>query len=137
MSDDTRPAAAPSGEGDARLDWIELTGLRVFGRHGVLDEERRMGQPFIIDLALGLAAADRGDRLDRTVNYAEVAQQVHDVVAGEPVDLVETLAERVAAVCLTHRLVQRVRVAVHKPQAPIALPFDDVRVRIERQRGTA
>lgn len=119
------------------LDWITLTGLQVFGRHGVLDEERRMGQPFVIDLALGLAAADRGDRLDRTVNYAEVAQQVHDLVAGDPVDLVETLAERIAAVCLAHELVQRVRVVVHKPQAPIPLPFTDVSVSIERSRDAA
>jgi dihydroneopterin aldolase len=103
----------------------------------VFPEERREGQTFVVDLVLGLdtrpAAAD--DDLTRTVHYGVVAEEVVAVVQGEPVDLIETLAERIAQVCLRHEAVQQAEVCVHKPDAPITVPFDDVTVTITRSRA--
>jgi dihydroneopterin aldolase len=68
------------------------------------------------------------------VHYGEVAEEVAAVVAGRPVDLIETLAQRIADACLGHAVVQEVEVTVHKPEAPITVPFDDVTVTITRRR---
>lgn len=115
-------------------DVIRLTGLRVRGRHGVLPEERRDGQDFVVDvvLHLDLAPAAGSDDVADTVHYGELAERLAAVVAGEPVDLVETLADRLAALCLSYDLVERVAVTVHKPSAPIPLAFDDVSVTVMR-----
>ena len=115
-------------------DRIALTGLRVRGFHGVLPEERRDGQDFVIDvvLHLDLAPAAASDDLRDTVHYGELAHLLHEVVAGEPVDLLETLAQRLAEVCLASPLVRRAEVTVHKPQAPIDLAFTDVSVTVVR-----
>jgi dihydroneopterin aldolase/2-amino-4-hydroxy-6-hydroxymethyldihydropteridine diphosphokinase len=120
---------------DAPIDRIVLTGLRVHAHHGVLDSERRDGQPFVIDLevALDLAPAGDTDELARTLHYGELAEEVAEAAGRDPVDLIETLAERVAAVVLAHPVARSVRVTVHKPDAPIAVPFDDVAVVIERR----
>lgn len=122
---------------DPTADRIELRGLRARGRHGVLPAETELGQVFVVDLVLevDLAPAARHDDLTRTVNYAEVAQQVHELVTGPPVALIETLAENIAATVLTHPVVQAVQVTVHKPQAPVPVPFVDVTVRIRRVKG--
>ncbi|WP_029259662.1 MULTISPECIES: dihydroneopterin aldolase [unclassified Microbacterium] len=118
------------------LDEIVLTGLTVFGRHGVFEHERRDGQEFTIDLRLrlSLAQAAVSDEVRDTVHYGELAEKVAAVVAGEPVNLIETLAERIAAVGLEDRRVQDVAVTVHKPHAPIALDFTDVAVTVHRRR---
>jgi dihydroneopterin aldolase len=118
------------------VDRVSLRGLRVVGHHGVFAHERENGQVFVVDLVLGLdtSAAAASDDLSRTVHYGVVAEQVAAVVAGEPVDLVETLAQRIADTCLGHEAVEEVEVTVHKPQAPIAVPFDDVTVTITRRR---
>ena len=115
-------------------DRIALTGLRVRGFHGVLPEEREQGQLFVVDvvLELDLRPAAASDDVADTVDYGELATRLGAVVAGEPVDLIETLAERLAAVCLSDRRVHRVEVTVHKPDAPIALPFEDVLVTVVR-----
>jgi dihydroneopterin aldolase len=117
-------------------DRIELRGLRARGRHGVLPAERELGQEFVVDVVLGLdvspAAAD--DDLSRTVDYGTLADQLVGVVRGDPVDLLETLAERLAGVCLADPKVEEVEVTVHKPSAPIAHPFTDVAVSIHRTR---
>jgi dihydroneopterin aldolase len=118
-------------------DEITLTGLRVFGRHGVYDEERRDGQEFVVDVTLRLdtrAAADSDDVAD-TVHYGDMAEQIAQIVGGEPVDLLETLAARLADHLLEADIVDGVRVTVHKPQAPIPLTFADVSVTIERTRS--
>ena len=119
-------------------DEITLTGLRVFGRHGVYDEERRVGQDFVVDVTLRLDTrpAAATDDVTDTVHYGELAEQIAAIVGGEPVDLLETLAARIADQVLTADLVDRVRVTVHKPYAPIPLSFTDVSVTIERARGT-
>ncbi|GAA1815475.1 dihydroneopterin aldolase [Agromyces neolithicus] len=119
-----------------RVDRITLTGLRVRAHHGVFDFERADGQEFVIDVsvAVDLAAAASGDDLARTVHYGELAEAVVAAVERDPVDLIETVAERVAGVALVWAAVDEVEVTVHKPQAPISVPFTDVSVTIVRGR---
>lgn len=118
-------------------DEITLTGIRAFGYHGVYADERRDGQEFVVDATLFLSlqrAAETDDVVD-TVHYGELAESIAGVVAGEPVDLLETLAQRIADVVLTDERVRLTAITVHKPQAPIAVPFADVSVTIRRGRG--
>lgn len=118
------------------MDEIRLTGIRGHGHHGVLDFERRDGQEFIVDLVLGvdLAPAGRSDALADTVDYSAVAAAAHSIIVGEPVDLIETVAHRIADACLGFAAVRHVEVVVHKPHAPIDVQFGDVAVRIARSR---
>lgn len=118
-------------------DRITLTGVRVRAHHGVFEFERAEGQEFVIDVsvAVDLSAAASGDDLDRTVNYGELAQAVAGAVSRDPVDLIETVAERVAVVALEYPAVEEVEVTVHKPEAPISVPFADVAVTIVRRRA--
>jgi dihydroneopterin aldolase len=117
-------------------DEIALSGLRVRGHHGVFEHERRDGQEFVIDavLELSTAAAATSDALADTVDYGVLAQRLAAVVAGEPVNLLETLVTRLADECLTDPRVDAATVTVHKPQAPIPLTFADVTVTIRRGR---
>ena len=118
-------------------DRITLRGLRATGHHGVYEHERRSGQPFVVDLTLqvDLRPAARSDDVADTVHYGELAEQVVAVVTGEPVDLIETLASRIADVALGYPIVSSVEVTVHKPEAPITVPFDDVAVTVVRDRA--
>ena len=118
------------------VDEIALTGLTVFGRHGVFDHERENGQEFTIDLRLGLPLreAAASDDVADTVHYGELAQQVVAAIESDPVDLVETLAQRVADLALAYPRVDEVEVTVHKPEAPVGVPFEDVAVTIRRGR---
>lgn len=120
-----------------RLDQIRLSGISATGYHGVFEHERRDGQTFVADVVVHLDTrrAAAGDDLAHTLHYGELAQQVADVLAGDPVDLIETVAERIAATVLAHGIVQAVDVAVHKPQAPIPVPFGDVVVAVHRDRS--
>ncbi len=117
-------------------DRVSLRGLKVWGYHGVFDHERADGQDFLVDVVLcfDTRAAAHSDDLTDTVNYAAVAQSVTSIVGGEPVNLIETLAARIAEACLADPRVESVEVSVHKPHAPIPLPFDDVVVSIRRTR---
>ena len=117
-------------------DQIRVTGVRAYGYHGVLAEERRVGQEFVVDLVLDvdLTAAAASDELSETVDYAMVAAGVVSVIEGEPCNLIEVLATRIADRVLTESLVQRVAVTVHKPHAPVGVPFTDVAVTITRPR---
>jgi dihydroneopterin aldolase len=118
-------------------DRISLLGLRVFGHHGVLEHERHYGQEFVVDAVLWVDTrpAAAADDLSLTVDYAEVAAALADVVSGEPVALIETLAGRLAAACLSASpVVAEVEITVHKPQAPLPQPFGDVTVSIRRSR---
>jgi dihydroneopterin aldolase len=119
-----------------QVDRVTLRGLRIRGHHGVFQREREDGQTFLVDLSLGLdtAPAAAGDDLTRTVHYGVLAEEVAAVVSGEPVDLIETLAQRIADTCLGHEVVEEVEVTVHKPDAPITVPFDDVTISITRRR---
>ena len=116
------------------LDQIALRGLRVFGYHGVLDSERRDGQEFAIDAVLWLdtSAAAAFDDLGLTVDYAALAGRLAAIVAGPPVRLIETLAQRLAEAALTQTRASEVEITVHKPHAPVGQPFEDVAVTIRR-----
>lgn len=118
-------------------DRIALTGLRARGRHGVFDFERERGQDFVVDvvLELDLGKAAASDDVADTVHYGELAGALVAVVEGEPVNLIETLADRLAGVCLADARVAAATVTVHKPQAPIPHEFADVAVTIGRSRS--
>ncbi len=119
------------------LDRISLKGVRALGFHGVFDEERRDGQEFRVDVVLGvlsISKAAKSDDLRHTIDYGGVAQAVVEVIEGEPVNLIETLAVTIADRCLAFDYVRAVKITVHKPQAPIPVPFDDVSVSITRAR---
>jgi 7,8-dihydroneopterin aldolase/epimerase/oxygenase len=119
-------------------DELALTGLACFGYHGVFDFERREGQTFVVDLVLGLdtAPAAASDDLSETVDYGSLATAVKTAVEKEPVDLIETLTQRIADVCLLDDRVEWARVTVHKPDAPIDATFTDVALTITRSKLT-
>jgi len=118
------------------LDRICIAGLRVRGNHGVLDHERAGGQVFVIDAVLWLdtAPAAVSDDLSLTADYSGVADRLAKIVAGPPVALIETLADRLAAACLAEPLVREAEITVHKPQAPVPLDVADISVTIRRSR---
>lgn len=117
-------------------DQLAIRGIEIFGHHGVFDFERTDGQVFVIDLVLGLdsAPAAAGDDLSQTVDYGTLVADVKQAVEEDPVNLIETLAQRIADVCLVRPLVDSVAVTVHKPDAPIEATFQDVALTIERSR---
>jgi len=117
-------------------DRVGLYGLRARGRHGWFGWEREQGQDFVVDVELSMdtAPAARTDDLADTVDYGAVATAVVAVVEGEPVRLVETLAQRIADVCLQDLRVTAVTVTVHKPQAPVQVQLTDVAVTVTRRR---
>lgn len=117
-------------------DRITLRGLRVFARHGVLEHERRRGQEFVIDAVLWLdtAPAAAADDLTRTVDYGAIADRLASLASGSPVRLIETLADRLAAACLSEPAVEEAEITVHKPHAPLAQMFADVSVTVRRGR---
>jgi dihydroneopterin aldolase len=118
-------------------DRITLTGLRVFGYHGVFEHEKRDGQDFLVDVTvwLDLTAAAASDDLTQTVHYGELAERVAAIVAGDARDLIETVAGDIADEVLTDDRVREVEVTVHKPSAPIPLSFQDVAVTVRRARS--
>lgn len=118
------------------LDRVAVHGIRGTGHHGVLESERRDGQTFVVDVVLGVDTrpAAASDDLADTVDYSAVAARVLGVVEGPPCDLVETVAQRVADVCLSFAGVEAVEVVLHKPEAPVGVPFRDVAVTIVRSR---
>lgn len=118
-------------------DRITLTGLRVHGRHGVHDYERRNGQEFIVDLTvwLDLGPAATTDELSATLDYGALAQRAAEIVGGQPCNLIETVAGRIATEILTDHRVHAVEVTVHKPHVPLAYSFTDVSVTLSRERS--
>ncbi|MDR2253778.1 MAG: 2-amino-4-hydroxy-6-hydroxymethyldihydropteridine diphosphokinase, partial [Bifidobacteriaceae bacterium] len=116
------------------LDVIELVGITARGRHGHLPTERENSQPFVVDLALHLDTREAAetDSLNHTVDYRQVARTIVELVEGEPVALLETLAARIADAVLALGRARSVEVAVHKPEAPLGVEFKDVAVRVRR-----
>lgn len=121
------------------MDQIRLTGVRAVGKHGVLDFEHERAQTFVVDatLFLDLAPAGHSDDLHDTVDYGAIAKGIVAIIEGDHVDLIEKLADRIASMILEYPAVARTQVTVHKPSAPIVVPFDDVSVIVERSRETA
>jgi len=136
MTPDTTTAATPDGA-ERPLDRLSITGIEAVGHHGVFDFERRDGQPFVVDITLGVDTrqAARSDDLADTVDYGSLTLRVKEAVENDPVDLVEKLAQRVADVCLADERVGWAEVTLHKPQAPIATTFRDVTLTIHRERA--
>jgi 7,8-dihydroneopterin aldolase/epimerase/oxygenase len=118
-------------------DTIAIVGLRGRGRHGVYDHERADGQEFVVDVTLevDLDAAAGSDDLADTVDYGALATRLMTIVTGEPVNLIETLAGRLADACLADPRVTGAVVTVHKPRAPIPYDFADVAVTLRRVRS--
>jgi 7,8-dihydroneopterin aldolase/epimerase/oxygenase len=121
------------------IDQLTVTGIECFGYHGVFDHEKREGQPFVVDLTLGLdtLAAAASDDLRDTVDYGSLVAAVKAAVEADPVDLIETLAQRLADVCLRDVRVEWARITVHKPDAPIEATFGDVTLTITRERPSS
>ena len=117
-------------------DRIELRGLTVRGRHGVLEHERADGQEFVIDITvwIDLVDAAASDNLSDTYDYGVLAQQAAGIVAGPPRNLIETVAGEIAEDVMNDERVHAVEVVVHKPQAPIPQTFTDVAVVARRSR---
>ena len=117
-------------------DELSVLGIACRGHHGVLEFERREGQTFVIDLVLGIETglAAASDDLRDTVDYGSLVASVKAAVEKDPVDLIETLAQRIADVCLLDARVEWTRVTVHKPDAPIDATFSDVTLTITRRR---
>ena len=117
-------------------DRIAIRGLRAHAHHGVYKREREYGQLFLVDAVIEVDTrpSAAGDDLELTVNYAEMAQKLHSALVHEPVDLLETLAQRLADVCLADPLVDAVEITVHKPDADLGVPFGDVTVTIRRTK---
>lgn len=118
------------------VDCITLMGIRAQGTHGCLDFEHTRPQNFSVDarLFLDLTTAGRSDNLVDTVDYGQISHRIVSVVEGPHCNLIESLTERIAQAILRHPRVRRVIVTVHKPSAPLTVPFDDVAVTIERSR---
>lgn len=119
------------------LDCIQITGIAAHAYHGVEDFEKKDGQAFSIDLRCWLDTREAGasDDLRHTINYAEISRQAYNFLTGRSVDLLETVAHRIALELLEiHTLMQEVEVTVHKPHAPIPVPFHDVAVTVRRTR---
>ena len=131
MTTNDRLAGGPTGP-----DRLAVLGIEATGHHGVFDFEKRDGQVFKVDLTLGLdiRPAARSDDLQDTVDYGSLVAAVKTAIEHDPVDLIETLAERIADVCLTDKKVEWAEVTVHKPDAPIEATFSDVALTIHRSR---
>jgi|HigsolmetaAR202D_1030399.scaffolds.fasta_scaffold00084_3 dihydroneopterin aldolase len=121
-----------------QYDIISLEGMRFIGHHGVYQDERNLGQPFEVSLAMACSTRVAGlnDDLSQTVDYAQVCLQVQKIIEGEPVHLIETLAERIASTILNqHEQVFSVRVKVAKPHVRLSVPGVVASVEIERDRS--
>ncbi len=120
------------------LDRLAVEGIRVTGHHGVLDSERETGQLFKADVVAHVStrAAALRDDLSKTVNYSDIADRAAEVLAGDPSQLIETVAEHVARAVLEMDGVFCVDVRIHKPQAPLHVEFKDVSVTIRRDVRT-
>ena len=118
-------------------DSIRITGLELFGHHGVFDFEKHDGQRFLIDLTVWLETdrASHSDDLNQTLDYSALVNKVAEVVQGEPLDLIETLASRVLDVVWGFDQAHSAEVTIHKPDAPVEFPVADISVTMKRERS--
>jgi dihydroneopterin aldolase len=124
---------------DEPTDRLAVQGIEAVGHHGVFDFERRDGQVFVVDLVIGIDTRDaaRTDDLQHTVDYGNLVAKVKNAIETDPVDLIETLAQRIADVALAEQRVRWTEVTVHKPDAPLEATFSDVTLTITRTRSGA
>lgn len=117
-------------------DSIRITGLELFGHHGVFDFEKHDGQRFVVDLTVWIATdrASHSYELNQTLDYSELVNKVAEVVQGEPLDLIETLASRVLDVVWGFDQAMSAEVTIHKPDAPVEFPVADISVTMKRER---
>lgn len=117
-------------------DIISIIGIEAVGFHGVFPEERRDGQKFLVDVHLEMEVNCAGDtdQLSDAIDYSLVAARVGESIAGEPFNLIEKMAEVIAADLLNNFKIKSVEVVVHKPDAPMSIGFRDVSIRIKRSR---
>jgi len=129
--------AVAAGGDPGPADRVVLRGLVGFGRHGVFDTEREQGQRFVVDVVcfLDLGPAAAGDDLSLTVDYGVLAAEVVADIEGDPLDLIEALADRIARTCLRRAAVDRVDVTVHNPEAPLPVEVADVAVTLTRSKS--
>ena len=118
-------------------DVIRIEGIEAFGYHGVFPQEKREGQPFLVDVDIETAfdEAIAHDDVAYTVDYGVVAERVAEIIQGEPADLIETVCDRIVTMVLSLERVKATRVTIHKPQAPISVPFAGVSVSRRREVG--
>ncbi|MGE6632297.1 dihydroneopterin aldolase [Bacillus sp. NPDC077027] len=119
------------------MDKVYVDGMEFYGYHGVFQEENKLGQRFRVDLtaSLDLSKAGKTDDLNETINYAELYHICKDIVEGEPVNLVETLTERIAnQVLVSFPTVQECTVKVIKPDPPIPGHYRSVAIEMTRTR---
>ena len=117
-------------------DFIEVKGISGFGYHGLFEHERINGQSFSVDVILELRnkKASKSDRIEDAVDYSKVIALVHAHIVGEPVNLIERLAQRIAENLLEQFPIKSVEVVVHKANAPVGLPVKDIAVRLRRSQ---
>lgn len=117
---------------------IKIKGLRVYAHHGVFDFERQNGQDFYIDITVWVGGKSTlTDDLNHTIHYGDLAKAIVEAVKNQPVDLLETLAQRLLDLTLNFGggslsgLIKKAKVTVHKPNAPIPYDFEDVSVTLK------
>jgi dihydroneopterin aldolase len=118
-------------------DKMRIDGIEAMGYHGLYESERENGQPFIVDveLELDLSKAGKSDDLNDSIDYNDVATLIHNEIVGPPITLIEALAENISRKMLAaYPSVEKTKVTVHKPRAPISVPFGDVSITIKRER---
>ena len=116
-------------------DQINIIGIKGFGHHGVLESERKNGQEFIVDLNLNLNLQELHDDLTNTVDYSKLVELISFEISNNPVNLIETLAERIAVKVLSYdQKIDLVSVTVHKPSAPVTSKVTDISVTVSKAR---
>lgn len=117
-------------------DFIEIHGIAGFGYHGLFEHERTNGQSFKVDVILELKnrKASKSDAIKDAVDYSEVINLVHELINGDPVNLIERLAQLIANDLLKKFPLKSAEVVVHKANAPVGFPVGDIAVRIKRSR---
>ena len=123
-----------------RNDYIEIKNLEIYADHGVLTEEKKLGQKFYIDakLYVDVLGAATTDNVENSVNYAEVTEVIKKVFKSKSANLIETAAQSLAGILLAKFTnIDKIELAVKKPSAPVDAHFDYMAVNITRSRHTA
>ena len=116
-------------------DKLILKGIRGFGYHGVFESERLNGQEFIVDVEMAAEFENLNDDLNQTIDYSKIIDLVSNEIASNPVNLIETLAERIAIKILDFESkIKKIIITVHKPSAPVSASVSDIAVSISKER---